>query len=114
MGCASVMSALPCGVLLDRRAGTRVSSLGVAHGQVAQLVEQGTENPRVGGSSPSLATIQIPKGRAERLGPLCCLAGDLSVALARTRSSHPLPLCGRSALPTEHFHQLSCHIRVLR
>jgi hypothetical protein len=26
------------------------------HGQVAQLVEQGTENPRVGGSSPSLAT----------------------------------------------------------
>ena len=26
------------------------------HGQVAQLVEQGTENPRVGGSIPSLAT----------------------------------------------------------
>ncbi len=26
-------------------------------GQVAQLVEQGTENPRVGGSTPSLATI---------------------------------------------------------
>jgi hypothetical protein len=26
------------------------------HGQVAQMVEQGTENPRVGGSSPSLAT----------------------------------------------------------
>ena len=26
-------------------------------GQVAQLVEQGTENPRVGGSIPSLATI---------------------------------------------------------
>ena len=25
-------------------------------GQVAQLVEQGTENPRVGGSTPSLAT----------------------------------------------------------
>ncbi len=25
-------------------------------GQVAQLVEQRTENPRVGGSSPSLAT----------------------------------------------------------
>ncbi|CAI8796299.1 protein of unknown function [Methylococcus capsulatus] len=25
-------------------------------GQVAQLVEQGTENPRVGGSIPSLAT----------------------------------------------------------
>jgi hypothetical protein len=29
-------------------------------GQVAQLVEQGTENPRVGGSIPSLATITIP------------------------------------------------------
>ena len=28
-------------------------------GQVAQLVEQGTENPRVGGSIPSLATIEI-------------------------------------------------------
>ncbi len=26
-------------------------------GQVAQLVEQGTENPRVGGSIPSLATL---------------------------------------------------------
>ena len=28
-------------------------------GQVAQLVEQRTENPRVGGSIPSLATNQI-------------------------------------------------------
>jgi hypothetical protein len=28
-------------------------------GQVAQLVEQRTENPRVGGSIPPLATIQI-------------------------------------------------------
>ncbi len=28
----------------------------LAHGQVAQLVEQRTENPRVGGSIPSLAT----------------------------------------------------------
>jgi hypothetical protein len=27
-------------------------------GQVAQLVEQRTENPRVGGSTPSLATIR--------------------------------------------------------
>jgi hypothetical protein len=27
------------------------------HGQVAQLVEQRTENPRVGGSIPPLATI---------------------------------------------------------
>ena len=29
-------------------------------GQVAQLVEQGTENPRVGGSIPSLAIAQGP------------------------------------------------------
>ena len=28
-------------------------------GQVAQLVEQGTENPRVGGSTPSLATTAL-------------------------------------------------------
>lgn len=32
-------------------------SLSFAH--VAQLVEQGTENPRVGGSIPSLATISF-------------------------------------------------------
>ncbi len=32
----------------------------VYHGQVAQLVEQGTENPRVGGSIPSLATTFYP------------------------------------------------------
>jgi hypothetical protein len=30
-------------------------------GQVAQLVEQRTENPRVGGSIPSLATIHSPE-----------------------------------------------------
>ena len=29
------------------------------HGQIAQLVEQRTENPRVGGSTPSLATKEI-------------------------------------------------------
>ena len=33
-------------------------------GQVAQLVEQGTENPRVGGSIPSLATIVFNELRA--------------------------------------------------
>ena len=31
----------------------------MGHGQVAQLVEQGTENPRVGGSNPSLATTLV-------------------------------------------------------
>ena len=30
-------------------------------GQIAQLVEQRTENPRVGGSIPSLATIYLSK-----------------------------------------------------
>ena len=30
-----------------------------AEGQVAQLVEQRTENPRVGGSNPSLATTEF-------------------------------------------------------
>ena len=29
------------------------------YGQIAQLVEQRTENPRVGGSNPSLATTFI-------------------------------------------------------
>ncbi len=35
----------------------------VVIGQIAQLVEQRTENPRVGGSTPSLATIKINKLR---------------------------------------------------
>ena len=41
-------------------------------GQVAQLVEQRTENPRVGGSSPSLATILSDSVRPARkpLAPL--------------------------------------------
>ena len=51
----------------------------MVYGQIAQLVEQGTENPRVGGSIPSLATttfllmLLIPAGcslledRCERL-----------------------------------------------
>ena len=43
------------GVGQDHREVARVYSLAV--GQVAQLVEQRTENPRVGGSIPPLATI---------------------------------------------------------
>jgi hypothetical protein len=47
-------------------------------GQVAQLVEQGIENPRVGGSIPSLATISpaplynrsaLPAGRPRCRAP---------------------------------------------
>jgi hypothetical protein len=37
-------------------------------GQVAQLVEQRTENPRVGGSIPSLATIRINAQRRQKGG----------------------------------------------
>ena len=57
---------------LDRRAGARVSSQGAAHGQVAQLVEQGTENPRVGGSSPSLATMTSLEASPFGRGFLAC------------------------------------------
>jgi hypothetical protein len=39
-----------------------------ATGQVAQLVEQRTENPRVGGSIPSLAMQFIEENRTERPG----------------------------------------------
>ena len=42
-------------------------------GQLAQLVEQRIENPRVRGSIPRLAT-RIFKGLAERLGPLFLVA----------------------------------------
>src|SRR5690606_41736558 len=38
---------------------------GLASGRVAQLVEQGIENPRVGGSIPSPATIAKGIGPAE-------------------------------------------------
>ena len=37
------------------------SILDADHGQIAQLVEQRTENPRVGGSTPSLATTIFSK-----------------------------------------------------
>ncbi len=39
--------------------------------QVAQSVEQGTENPRVGGSIPSLGTIE----RQSKVMP-CCTLGN--------------------------------------
>ena len=44
------------------------------HGQVAQLVEQGTENPRVGGSSPSLATIELTEGSGHEVRPFVLFA----------------------------------------
>jgi hypothetical protein len=42
---------------LKARPGGTASSRTDDDAQVAQLVEQGTENPRVGGSNPSLGTI---------------------------------------------------------
>ena len=42
---------------LKARPGGTASSRTADDAQVAQLVEQGTENPRVGGSNPSLGTI---------------------------------------------------------
>ena len=36
-------------------------------GQIAQLVEQRTENPRVGGSTPSLATNIFPKSGTRKI-----------------------------------------------
>jgi hypothetical protein len=43
----------------------------VATGQVAQLVEQGIENPRVGGSIPSLATTALLLLLASGCGDQC-------------------------------------------
>jgi hypothetical protein len=43
------------GIYTPKFASTAISTCG----QVAQLVEQRTENPRVGGSIPSLATKKI-------------------------------------------------------
>ena len=47
-------------------------SSAIKYAQIAQSVEQGTENPRVGGSIPPLGTIktlnQISNGRIAQLG----------------------------------------------
>ena len=52
-----------------------------SHGQVAQLVEQGTENPRVGGSIPSLATslvlaMMMLSACGDRCEALCSTVSD--------------------------------------
>ena len=51
--------ALKCCQQLDSLWGNRFNTPLASNGQVAQLVEQGTENPRVGSSILSLATIFI-------------------------------------------------------
>ena len=56
-GCAQPIKGL-AGQLLDAPGGGRSNTRPhLPGGQVAQLVEQRTENPRVGGSIPPLATI---------------------------------------------------------
>ena len=44
--------------------------LSLRHAQIAQLVEQWTENPRVTGSIPVLGTFFMPKNSIKRLGAL--------------------------------------------
>ena len=60
---------------------TNIFYISRPYGQVAQLVEQRTENPRVGGSIPSLAIqpfLSFWIGVARVSGPLCF---DLGCAL---------------------------------
>ena len=79
--------------LLDESRAGRSNTRPHPGGQVAQLVEQRTENPRVGGSIPPLATIQINLARASSKanGPgsqlLCAGPGHpSSPSLSATRS----------------------------
>lgn len=51
---------------------TEIARVPFQLGQVAQLVEQGTENPRVGGSTPSLATIFLLVGLVAGCGNDSC------------------------------------------
>ena len=87
-----------------------------APGQVAQLVEQRTENPRVGGSIPSLATrcqtpflvrleLDVRRWTSPRSvtlrGPYGNATGRLSRCRCRSRCeslSHPLRATGQSPL----------------
>ena len=50
----------------------KLRPLSVQDGQVAQLVEQRTENPCVGGSIPPLATNDINGLRVAMMGRLFC------------------------------------------
>ena len=47
------------GIVSTRRKSS-LSKVGIHHGWVAQLAEQRTENPRVGGSIPPPATFSTP------------------------------------------------------
>jgi hypothetical protein len=67
----------------------RAASSAVAIGQVAQLVEQGTENPRVGGSIPSLAILFLSVGLiacGDRCERLCA---DVAERIEECRGAEP-------------------------
>ncbi len=68
--------------VLDR--GQAIASNTRPCGQVAQSVEQGTENPRVGGSILSLATKFSSKSTAA--GPSCPIRSRATTAIAEARS----------------------------
>src|SRR5690606_18236329 len=56
--------------------------------QVAQLVEQGIENPRVGGSIPSLGTMNTPiKSLSHALGLFCFSPSSFHTAILRLRDN---------------------------
>ncbi len=64
-------------------AGLQVSTMPLRFGQVAQLVEQRTENPRVGGSIPSLATSRIKELRPPIGGRFHLLTLSLTHSIAK-------------------------------
>ncbi len=70
------------------------------HGQVAQLVEQRTENPRVDGSIPSLATISQTVTYERASAPSWRRCGSLGAQLVPT----PVPSAARARafIPERH------------
>ena len=56
---ASWCSGLTCRPVTAKIVGSNPIEVAIFFAQVAQSVEQGTENPRVGGSIPSLSTTYI-------------------------------------------------------
>jgi hypothetical protein len=66
-------------------------------GQVAQLVEQGTENPRVGGSIPSLATSSFPSLGCASLRAPAALAEHRSLRSAGASLRAPAGACDRAS-----------------
>jgi hypothetical protein len=68
--------------------------LAISNGQVAQLVEQRTENPRVGGSIPPLATIS---NQYDRSNPTDVRSPEF------LPSAHLVPKPGSPTVTQEHL-----------